>query len=188
MSTHPFLKEEEMEKGELEKLILGDYNVEQRTPCTVRVGGRAYRVKQVSNTVCRRINDLEKEVYVLDQEGKQGVPLKRAKKIDKKMRTLHSKTASYYLLGNWALFIPFLWAITWRIIDLRNGEHAFKINEAGINNPGVDFSLANWHITKAQLALSTRLVGDGVKQYQERMESVESMLDQDASGIKQDSK
>lgn len=176
-----------MEK-ELEKLILGEYNVGQRTPCTVEVQGRRYRVKQVGNTICRRINDLEKEVYVLDQEGKQGVPLKRAKRIDRKMRTLHSKTAAYYLLGNWALFIPFLWAITWRILDLRTGEHSFRINEAGINNPGVDFSLANWQITKAQLALSTKLVGDGVKQYQERMESVESMLDQDALGIKQDNK
>lgn len=177
-----------MEKEELQKMLLAEQEIANRAPCFVNVGTKRYRVKQISNAVRRKISNLEKEVYVLDQEGKQGVKLRRAKKIDKKLRTLHSKTAAYYLLGNWALFIPFLWSITWRLMDLRDSEHTFRINEAGMNNKGVDFFLANWQITKAQLALSTRLVGDGVKQYQERMESVESMLDQDALGIKQDNK
>lgn len=177
-----------MEKEELQKLLLGEQEIVNRAPCHINVGLKAYRVKQISNAVRRKISDLEKEVYVLDQEGKQGVKLRRAKKIDKKLRTLHSKTAAYYLLGNLALFVPFLWAIKWRLLDLKDSEHTFRINEAGMNNKGVDFFLANWQITKAQLALSTRLVGEGVKQYQERMESVESMLDQDALGIKQDNK
>lgn len=177
-----------MEKEELEKMLNTEDAIGNRAPCVIFVSGRKYKVKQISNTVRRKISNLEKEVYVLDQEGEQGVSLKRAKVIDKKLRTLHSKTAAYYLLNNAALFVPFLWSIKWRLLDLKDSEHTFRINEAGMNNKGVDFFLANWQITKAQLALSTRLVGEGVKQYQERMESVESMLDQDALGIKQDNK
>lgn len=177
-----------MKEEDLTKIFAGENQVINRAPCEVYVKGRRYRVKQVSNTVRRKISELEKEAYVLEQEGDKGVELKRSKQIAKKICTLHSKTAAYYLLGNFALFVPFLWSIKWRILDLKDSEHTFRINEAGMNNVGVDFFLANWQITKAQLALSTKLVGDGVKQYQERMESVESMLEEDALGIKQDNK
>lgn len=121
---------------------------------------------------------MEKEVLVLEKESKNEITLKRAKQIDKKIRTLHSKTAAYYLLGNWALFVPFLWAIKWRLLDLKDSEVTFTINAMGANNKGVDFFLANWQITKAQLALSMRLVGDGIKQYQERMESAADALNE----------
>lgn len=113
---------------------------------------------------------------MLEKESKKEITLKRAKQIDKKIRTLHSKTAAYYLLGNWALFVPFLWAIKWRLLDLKDSEVTFTINAMGANNKGVDFFLANWQITKAQLALSMRLVGEGIKQYQERMESAQDAL------------
>lgn len=113
---------------------------------------------------------------MLEKESKTEITLKRAKRIDKKIRTLHSKTAAYYLLGNWALFVPFLLAIMWRLLDLKDSEVTFTINAMGANNKGVDFFLANWQITKAQLALSMRLVGDGIKQYQERMESAQDAL------------
>ena len=52
----------------------------------------------------------------------------------------------------------------------------------------MDFFFANWQITKAQLALSTRLVGKGIEQYEARVESAEGMLKEDASTTKQDSK
>ena len=113
---------------------------------------------------------------MLEKESKKEITLTRAKRIDKKIRTLHSKTAAYYLLGNWAVFVPLLWAITWRLLDLKDSEVTFTINAMGANNKGVDFFLANWQITKAQLALSMRLVGDGIKQYQERMESATDAL------------
>lgn len=121
---------------------------------------------------------MEKEVLVLEKESKTEITLKRAKQIDKKIRTLHSKTAAYYLLGNWALFVPFLWAIKWRLLDLKDSEVTFTINAMGANNKGVDFFLANWQITKAQLALSMRLVGEGITQYQERMESAMNALNE----------
>lgn len=159
-----------------------------RAPCQVIVKGKTYSVKQISNTVRRRISLLEKEAYLLEEEGKTGVSMKRAKVIDTKIRTLHSKTAAYYLMNNAAIFFPFLFWIRWHLLDLKDSEVTYKINEVGMNNLGADFFLANWQITKAQLALSMRLVGEGIKQYQERMESAESMLAEDAFGTKQDNK
>ena len=55
-------------------------------------------------------------------------------------------------------------------------------------NKDVNFLLANWQVTKARLALSTMLVGNGIKQHQERMESAESMLEEDALPKKEDNK
>lgn len=157
-------------------MLNGEQQVQKGAPCSVEVQNRTYKVKQISNTVRRKISDLEKEVLMLEKESKNEITLKRAKQIDSKIRTLHSKTAAYYLLGNWALFVPFLWAIQWRLLDLKDSEVTFAINAMGANNKDVDFFLANWHITKAQLALSMRLVGEGIKQYQERMESAQDAL------------
>ena len=157
-------------------MLEGEQLVQRGAPCSIAVQGKTYKVKQISNTIRRKISDLEKEVLVLEKESKKEITLKRAKQIDKKIRTLHSKTAAYYLLGNWALFVPFLWATMWRLLDLKDSEVTFTINAKGANNKGVDFFLANWQITKAQLALSMRLVGEGIKQYQERMESAQDAL------------
>jgi hypothetical protein len=165
-----------MDNKILEEMLEGEHQVQRGAPCEVVVQGKTYKVKQISNTVRRKISDLEKEVLMLESEAKEEITLKRAKQIDKKIRTLHSKTAAYYLLGNWALFVPFLFAIKWRLLDLKDSEVTFTINAMGANNKGLDFFLANSQITKAQLALSTRLVGEGIKQYQERMESATDAL------------
>lgn len=165
-----------MDNKILEEMLEGEQLVQRGAPCSIAVQGKTYKVKQISNTVRRKISDLEKEVLVLEKESKTEITLKRAKRIDKKIRTLHSKTAAYYLLGNWALFVPFMWAIQWKLLDLKDSEVTFTINAMGANNKGVDFFLANWQITKAQLALSMRLVGEGIKQYQERMESAQDAL------------
>ena len=172
----------------IEKMIEGEQAIAHRAPCVVVVGARVYKVKQVSNAVRSRIADLEKEAYILEKQSKDGVPLRQARRVDRNVRRLHSKTAAYYLLNSKALFIPFLFAIKWRLLDLKDSEHTFRINEAGMNNKGLDFFLANWQITKAQLALSMRLVGDGINLYQERKESVENMLEKDALGVKKDNK
>jgi hypothetical protein len=178
-----------MDNKELEQMLLeGANEVQNGAPCVVEVQGKKYKVKQISQKVTLKIRNLEKEVFILEKEAKAGTTLKRAKAIDKKMYTLHSKTAAYYLLGNWALFIPFLWALTWRWLFKKTNEVTFAINNAGANNQDVNFFVANWQITKVQLVLSTKLVGEGIKQWQERMESAESMLAEDALPKKADNK
>lgn len=173
---------------DIKTLMTGSQAVIDRAPCVISVKGEIYKVKQISNWVRRKISNLEKEVYVLENKSKEGLSLRKAKRIDKKIRTLHSKTAAYYLLNNKALFIPFLWAIKWRMLDLKDSEVTYKINNAGSNSCGQDFFLANWHITRVQLVLSTMLVGKGIEKYQEREESAENMLTEDALPKKADNK
>lgn len=169
-----------VEENDILSMLEKEKEIRTGAPCAIVVQDKVYNVKQISNTVRRRIADLEKEALFLEREAKGEISLRKAKRIDRKIRTLHSKTAAYYLLGNKAIFIPFLFAIKWRVLDLRDSEHTFRINQAGANNKGLDFFLADWQITKAELALSTKLVGEGIKEYQERMESAESMLEKDA--------
>lgn len=178
-----------MDNTRLEEMLLESANeVQSGAPCIVNVQGKKYKVKQITQKVAFKIRNLEKEVLVLEREAKGEITLKRAKEIDKKMYSLHSKTAAYYLLGNWALFVPFLWALTWRWLFRKTNEVTFTINNAGANNKDVNFFIANWQITKVQLALSTRLVGEGIKQWQERMESAENMVAEDALPKKADNK
>lgn len=177
-----------MDNKDLERMFLeGEQQVQSGAPCVIEVQGRKFKVKQITRKVELKIANLEKEVLVLEREAKGEITLKRAKQIDKKMYTLHSKTAAYYLLGNWALIKP-LWALVWRWLLRKTNEVTFRINDAGANNKDVNFLLANWQVTKARLALSTMLVGNGIKQYQERMESAENMLEEDALPKKEDNK
>lgn len=177
------------DKGiDLHGLNESERQVRQGAPCVVEVQGKRYKVRQISNAVRRRISDLEKEAFYLERKAAEGTTLKEAKRIDRKIRTLHSKTAAYYLLGNWAIFVRPLWSLKWRWLDLKDSEVTYSINAMGANNRDMDFFLANWQITKVQLALSTRLVGKGIEQYQERMESAEGMLREDGSETKADSR
>lgn len=154
----------------------------------VSVGKRKYKVRQVAQAVKERIALLEQEAQVLEAKGKEGVSQKEAKRLTKKLFSLHSKKAAYYLLGNWAIFCPWLWAIKWRILQLRGNETTFRINEAGVVSADLGFSKANWDISKQERELYMRPVGEVAKQAQERLESVLNMLERDALGVKEEDK
>lgn len=177
-----------MDKTAIEDMLRGSEEIRKATPQIIEVKGKKYKVRQVSMKARCKIKNLEIEALMLEREAKDEITMKRAKQINKKLYSLHSKTAAYYLLGNLAFIVPFLWSLTWRWLNHKTSEVTFEINKAGTNNADVDFFLANWQITKVQLALFTRLVGEGIKQYQERMESVENMLVEDALPKKQDNK
>ena len=175
-----------MEKSE--RFLKGAYETQVGAPCTIHVGRHRYKVRQVAQAVKSRIVLLEQEAQILEAKGKQGVPQKEAKKITKKLYSLHSKKAAYFLLGNWAIFVPLLWAIKWRILQLRGNETTFRINEAGVVSADLGFSKANWDISKQERELYMRPVGEVAKQQLERLESVMNMLDADALGIKEENK
>ena len=157
-------------------------------PCVIRVGGRRYKVRQVAQAVKTRIILLEQEAQILEARGKEGVPQKEAKKITKKLYSLHSKKAAYYLLGNWALFVPGLWAIKWRLLQLRGNETTKAINDAGVVSADLGFSKANWDSSRLERELYMRPVGEVARQQLERLESVMNMLETDALGIREESK
>ena len=171
-----------------ERFIDGAYQTQIGAPCKIRVGRRTYRVRQVAQKVKEKIALLEQEAQILEIKGKEGVAGKERKRITRKLYSLHSKKAAYYLLGNWALFIPFLWALKWRILQLRGNETTFRINEAGLVSADLGFSKANWDISRQERELYMRPVGEVAKQAQERLESVMNMLEKDALGIKEENK
>ena len=164
----------------------GAYETIVGAPCVVNVGHRKYRVRQVAQAVKERIALLEQEAHILEAKGKQGVSQKEAKNITKKLYSLHSKKAAYYLLGNWAIFCPWLWWIKWHLLQYRGNETTFKINEAGVVSADLGFFKANWDISKQERELYMRPVGEVAKQQLERLESVINMLETDALGIKKE--
>ena len=157
-------------------------------PCVVQVGRRKYKVRQVAQAVKTKIVLLEQEAQILEAQGKEGVEQKKAKKIAKKLYALHSKKAAYYLLGNWALFVPGQWALKWRILQLRGNETTHAINEAGVVSADLGFSKANWDSSRLERELYMRPVGEVAKLAQERLESVMNMLETDALGIREENK
>lgn len=171
-----------------EQFLNGAYDTIIGAPCVVEVGKHRYKVRQVAQAVKERIILLEQEATILEARGKQGVSRKEARKITKKLYSLHSKKAAYHLLGNWALFVPGLWWLKWHILQLRGNETTFRINEAGVVSADLGFSKANWDISKQERELYMRPVGEVAKQAQERLETVINMLDEDALGIKEESK
>lgn len=157
-------------------------------PCVIEVGRRRYYVRQVAQAVKTRIVLLEQEAQVLEARGKEGVPQKEARRLTKKLYSLHSKKAAYYLLGNWAIFCPWLWWLKWHILQLRGNETTFRINEAGVVSGDLGFSKANWDISRQERELYMRPVGEVAEQQLERLESVINMLETDALGIKEEGK
>ena len=117
------------------------------------------------------------------------MPRKReARRAAKKLYSLHSKKAAYYLLGNWALFVPGLFWLTWNILQLRGNETTFKIIEAGLTTTEMGFFKANWDTSRLERELYMRPVGEVAKEAQERVETVLNMLEKDALGTSQDDK
>ena len=171
-----------------ERFLKGAYETVMRAPCEVVAKGRKYKVRQVAQAVKERIMLLELEAQYLEGKGKEGVSLEEGKKIVKKLYSLHSKKAAYYLLGNWAIFFKPLWSLKWRLLQLRGEEVTSIINGAGAIPEDLGFSKANWQLSKQERELYMRPVGEVAKQQLERLESVLNMLDEDALGIKEENK
>lgn len=182
-------KPQELTEEELSRLIAAKEYVKHKFPRIITVDGKKYAVKQVGKKVRERIHMLELEAYALSGKQKEEMPLKKAKKIQRKLDRLHAKTAAYYLLNNKALFVPFLFALTWRKLMLRYEEHTATINNTALNDEEVGFYLANWENTKHQLVLSMKPIGDGVRETLKRWRVAESQVVEDATKKKtQDNK
>lgn len=144
--------------------------INRRLPREITIGGKKYKVRQISKAVRRRIHHLELEAFLLSGKQKEAQTIKEAKRVNDSLDRLHAKTAAYYLLGNMALWLPWIFSLTWRKIMRRPEEVSAQINAAAINQEEINFSLANWQITEQQLALSMKPIGEGVKQTLKRME------------------
>lgn len=179
-------KPKEITDDELRRMVAAKERIKQRFPKEIEVDGRNYKVRQVSKGVRERIHALEIEAYALSGRQSGPMPVRKAKKIQRKLDRLHAKTAAYYLLGNKAVWMPWLFRLTWRRLMARPEEHVFMINNAAVNDEEVGFSSANWDITKLQLALSMKPIGEGVRQTLKRWESASRQVEEDATKKKEE--
>lgn len=148
-------------------------------PCTVVANGQSYKVKQFSTWVRTKVHNLALEAKFLEHQAQEAMSLKKAQKLNRRLRAIPAKQSAYLLLGNWAMIKP-LYAIKWRMLEKRTSEETFAINNAGLNDKDLAFFLLGFKIIKDQLAVFTKMVGESVGQKQKRQESAESMLDEDA--------
>lgn len=176
----------ELTAEELNRMIDAKEHIKHGFPRIISVDNKIYSVRQVSKKVREKIHTLELEAYALSGKQKEEMPLRKAKRIQRKLDALHAKTAAYYLLGNRALFVPFLFAFTWRKLMLRSEKHTLEINNTAVNDEEVGFSLANWENTKHQLALSMKPIGDGVRDMLKRWRAAESQVLEDATKKKEE--
>lgn len=163
----------------IDKILQQKERITSGAPCTVTANGRTYKVKQFGTWVRTKVYNLALEAKFLEHQAQEEMSLRKAQKLNRKLRAIPAKQAAYLLLGNWAMIKP-LYAIKWRILEKRTSEETFAINNAGLNDDDIGFFLLGFKIIKDQLAVFTRMVGETVEQKQKRQESAESMLDEDA--------
>lgn len=149
---------------------------------TVEIGGRKWKLRRISNAQAAKISGYAYEAQVLQAEQKKdGVTLRRMKRLNKRLRQIPAKIAARYVLGQWLCWIPFATALTWRRLWHTSEEASMAVNVTKtLRREEESFFTANLEVISYQLALSMKQVGEVAKQWRERKESAESMLDEDA--------
>ena len=179
---------EENKNKQAEDFLSGAEKVKARTPQVVVVGGKVYKIKQLRKFARAKIDKLNREAYWCEQKFKQPLSLKEANRVSRRINTLHAKTAAIYLLGLRAI-IPFVYAVRWRMLMLGYDDVLYTINSAGVSGDAqINFSSVSWDFTRVQLARSTNLIGEGLKELQERMVSARRQAEEDATKRKADDK
>lgn len=164
-------------------MLTGADKIRRGMPDRMPICGRIWRLRPINMKQGERISGLAFDALYLQKEAKkEGIGRRKAKRINRKIRQLGAKQAAHHVLGRRLYMIPFAYAITWRWIYHREEEVSATINTArNLYGKDKDFFIANLENLKLQLALSMRQVGEAVKQMQNRKESAEGMLDEDAS-------
>lgn len=178
-------KPKELSFEEMEQMLQTQERIKQRFPREIDINGRKYKVRQIPKGIRKRIHALEAEAFALSERQKETMGVRKAKRIQRKLDTLHVKTAAYYLLGGKAMWIPGLHWFTWHWLMFRTEEEILMINDAAINDDEINFSSANWKITELQLALSMRPIGDGVRETLRRWESASQQVKEDVTQKKE---
>ena len=171
-----------MDEAAMLDLAMKANAMQRGVPEKVAIGGKIWRQRRISQRQAAKISNLDFDaIYYQREMQKEGISHRKSKQLNTKYRQVAAKKAAHYVLGRWLWLIPFVYAVTWRWIYNHSEEVSATINSAQMmGGRDKDFYLANLGCSKYQLVLSTKQVGESVKQMQERKESAESMLDKDA--------
>ena len=154
--------------------------IRRKTTRIVEVGSKKYKLRTLTTHLSEKLAALSYDALFYEREiKKDSVDPWRAKKLMRKMRRIPSKMAAVSYLGR-LCYIPFLYAIVWRILHHKSEEVSAAINTAAAQGGEANFYSANWDIIKYRLVLSIRPIGEGIKKMLKRMESAENMVEQDA--------
>ena len=156
--------------------------IERNKRIEITIGDKKRKLRRISQRQDALITNLDYDAMYYQQKIQdEKLSHRQVKRYNKKFRQVSAKKAAHYVLGKYLWLIPFVFAFTWRRIYNENEEVSATINSSQIvGGNDKDFYLANLGCSKYRLALSTKQVGESVKQMQERKESAESMLDEDA--------
>lgn len=156
--------------------------IERNKKIEITIGDKKCRLRRISLWQDTLITNLDYDAMYYQQKIQdEKLSHRQIKRYNKKFRQVSAKKAAHYVLGKYLWLIPFVFAFTWRKIYNESEEVSATINSSQIvGGSDKDFYLANLGCSKYRLALSTKQVGESVKQMQERKESAESMLDEDA--------
>ena len=146
------------------------------------IDGKVWHVRPTSQRQNLKMLNLDYDVLYWQNELKgEGIGRRRAKRLNAKIRKAYAKKAAHKVLGKWLWLIPFAFALTWRRIYLDSEKVSATLNsEEALMSENQVFYLANLGSSKQALGRSMIQVGNADKQKQERKESAESMLDEDA--------
>lgn len=147
----------------------------------IEIDGRRWPLRPTSQRQNLKMLNLDFDILYWQNELKgEGVGVRRAKRLNSKIRKAYARKAAYKVVGRWLWLIPFYYALTWRRIYNSTEKVSATLNSEESIEPNKDFYLANLGSSRRALVLSTMQVGSAVKQQQERKASAENMLDKDA--------
>lgn len=154
----------------------------------LNINGRVWHVRPTSQAQNNVMIGLDNDVSFWINDLKAAKTAKEAKRLNTCIRKAYAKKAACKVLGKKLRWIPFMYAYMWRRIYHCSEAVSATINATESIGENKVFYLANLGSSKQALALSMTRVGEAAKQLTRRMESAESMVEQDGLPKKEGSK
>lgn len=176
------IQNENLSEAEWLKLSQEANKIQRGVPRSIPICGKTWKLRPISMKQGLEISNLAFEAtYIQEEASKEDISKRKLLKLNRKLRQLAAKQAAHYVLGRKLWKIPFVYSYMWRKIFNNPEEVSATINSTvTVGGNDKDFYIANLENLKFQLVLSMRQVGEAVKQMQERKESTENMLEEDA--------
>lgn len=152
------------------------------------IDSKLWHIRVTSQSQNSIILGYDYDVLHLQNELKGCTDVKRAKRINKKIRKTYAKKAAHKVLGMKLRWLPFAFSYMWRRIYHCSEKVSATINATEAIDENKVFYLANLGSSKQALALSMSQVGEGVEQRIRRGASAESMVAKDGLATETDSK
>lgn len=155
---------------------------------TIVIDGKVWHIRPMGNKQLELIENLDYDIMYWQNRLKDAKSGRQAKRLNAKIHKAFAKKAAHRILGRRLWLIPLMYAYMWRRLHYSNAKITATLNSAESFSENKVFSLANWGSSKQVLVRSMTPVGEAVRKRTQRMESAESLVEQDGLPKKEDSK